>query len=452
MVVLPIDNATGDTALAAPLAAYGEHLRQSLATLPDLVVVDGDRTDQAVAQLGLPDSAVGDMKTDALLHEVPATWVLRPKIERKDGRFRFSATMIGPESSKLEVARDGDTDLLGVADLFTGDVVRTVRPETKFSAHLLPNSVSALADYGEGLLQRRQGRIGPALEKFTEATGADPNYAAAWLAQSQAAFQSAQLDAAADAAEHGARLGPPEPLRSAFEQLKASADGDLTAPIAKQEVRVKARPDDLDALLRLASLQGENGDFQVAIGNLRRLLVRDPNDPRASFLLGKYSIMHGDLRPAVDEYLVRALVLYKRSRNVFGEAEAVNALGVGFSRLGQTAEAEEQYRKAVELRRALGDRRGVASSLRNLAQMATIQGHFDQAQAQLGEARSLFEALGDRNGLSAVDNDLGLLAEERGDFTAALEAYRRVLRGREQAGDSDGVAESLNNNGFANYQ
>jgi tetratricopeptide (TPR) repeat protein len=162
--------------------------------------------------------------------------------------------------------------------------------------------------------------------------------------------------------------------------------------------------------------------------------------------------MHGELRPAVDEYLVRALVLYKRSRNVFGEAEAVNALGVGFSRLGQTAEAEEQYRKAVALRRTLGDRRGVASSLRNLAQLATIEGHFDDAQKQLDEARTLFEALGDRNGLSATDNDLGLLAEERGDFVKAQEAFRRVLRNSEQSGDADSVAESLNNIGFANYQ
>jgi tetratricopeptide (TPR) repeat protein len=145
-------------------------------------------------------------------------------------------------------------------------------------------------------------------------------------------------------------------------------------------------------------------------------------------------------------------VQYKRGNNAFGEAETVNALGVGFSRLGQTREAEEQYRKAVELRRQLDDRRGVASTLRNLAQLATIQGHFDQAQMQLDEARALFDALGDRSGLSAVDNELGLLAEERGDFGKALLAFRRVLASRQQAEDADGIAESLNNIGFANYQ
>ena len=47
---------------------------------------------------------------------------------------------------------------------------------------------------------------------------------------------------------------------------------------------------------------------------------------------------------------MRALVLYKRSRNLYGEAETVNALGVGYGRLGQTADAAYLYLKAVELR------------------------------------------------------------------------------------------------------
>jgi tetratricopeptide (TPR) repeat protein len=453
LLLLPMDNATGDATLGVPLAAYSEQLRQSLTTLPDLVVVDSDRVDQAVAQLGLPDSRAGDVATAAILREVPATQVLRPRLEHASGGYRFSATLSQVGSADINIVATTKPDLLIAADELTRNAAQAIRPGEKFSAHLLPGKLAALARYGDGLQARRQGHIGDALGKFTEATAADPTYASAWMAQAQAAFQSANLDAAADAAEHGAQLAPPQPLRLELEQWKALANGDdLATPIAQQVARIKARPDDLDGLLKLAFLQGENGDYPEAISNLHRLLARDGNDPRASFLLGKYSILHGDLRPAVDEYLVRALVLYKRSRNIFGEAEAVNALGVGFSRLGQTAEAEEQYRKAVELRHALGDRRGEASSLRNLAQMATIQGHFDQAQAQLGQARSLFEALGDRNGLSATDNDLGLLAEERGDFTTAMEAYRRKLRSSEQAGDADGAAESLNNIGFANYQ
>jgi len=452
LLVLPVENATGEPELVAPLAAYSEHLRQSLATVPDLVIVDGERVDQAIAQLGLPDSRVADVKTEAILREVPATQVLRPRLDHINGGYRFSASLSRAGSPDVEMVAIAKQDLLAAADEFTRDAARAIRPNAELAAHLLPGRSPVLAQYGEGLLERRQGRIGPALAKFSEATRADPSYAAAWLAQAQAAFQLAQFDAVADATERGLRLAPPVPLRLALTQWKALAEGDVAAAVAAQQARTAARPDDLDALLWLAFLQVQNGDSPAAIANLRRLLSRDANDPRAWFLLGKASIMHGDLRVAVDEHLVRALVLYKRSRNAFGEAETVNALGVGFDRLGQTGEAAEQYRKAVELRRALGDRRGVASSLRNLAHLATVQGNFAQAQSQLEEARSLFVALGDRAGLSAVDNELGLLAEERGDYARAMEAYRRVLSAREADGDDSGVAESLNNIGFANYQ
>jgi tetratricopeptide (TPR) repeat protein len=452
LLVLPVENPTGEAALGAPLVACSEHLRQGLSTLSDLNVVDGERVDQAIAQLGLPDGRISDVKTAAILREIPATQVLRPRLDRINGGFRFSATLSVGGAPDIEVVSTPKADLLAAADEFTGDIASKLRPNEKFSAHLLPGRMSALQDYGEGLLERRHGRIEPALEKFTEAAKEDPAYTAAWVAQAQSAFQSAQFDAASAAATRGLQLNPPPSLRIALDQWKALADGDLDQAIAGQKARIAARPDDLDGVLKLAFLQSENGDFPHAIGNLHRLLLRDRNDPRAWFLLGKCSIMHGDLRLAVDDYLVRALVQYKRGNNAFGEAETVNALGVGFSRLGQTREAEEQYRKAVELRRQLDDRRGVASSLRNLAQLATIQGHFDQAQAQLDEARTLFEALGDHSGLSAVDNELGLLAEERGDFGKALEAFRRVLASRQLADDADGIAESLNNIGFANYQ
>src|SRR5699024_1482446 len=128
-----------------------------------------------------------------------------------------------------------------------------------------------------------------------------------------------------------------------------------------------------------------------------------------------------------------------------------NAMGVAYARLGQADDAAEQLTRAVALRRALGDRRGVASSLRNLAQQSTVQGRFQEARAELDEARALFVALGDRDGEVAVDNELGLLAEERGDHAAAEVAFRRVLRSREEAGDEAGVAESLNNLGFARF-
>ncbi len=452
LLVLSIENATGDSSIDAALIGYSETLRQSIAASTDVVVVDGERVDQAVAQLGAADSRIGEIDSKSLLKILPATRILRPRIERADDAYRLTATLHVQGQPDSKLAESSNKDFLTAARKFTRGNVQGLQANSTIKIDLLPSRITTLAVFGEGIRERRNGRLDLSLQKLTEATTQEPKYASAWLMQSQVALLAGKADEAFNASEQGLLLPQPDRLRTDLLQAKSLADGDAKSLLASQQARVQKNPDDLDALLRLAFLQGQSGDQVAAIASLRRLLTRDENDPRAWFLLGKNSIMHGDIRPAVDDYLVHALVLYKRGRNPFGEAETVNALGVAYSRLGQTDDAQEQYRKAVELRRSLGDKRGVASSLRNLAQLATIQGHYDDAQSQLQEARGLFESLGDNDGLNAVDNELGLLAEERGDFVAALAAFRRTLQNREQAEDAEGAAESLNNIGFAQYQ
>lgn len=452
LLVLPVENATGDASIDAALIGYSETLRQSIAASTDVVVVDGERVDQAVAQLGAADSRIGEIDSGALLKILPATRILRPRIERVNNAYRLTTILHAPGQTESKRVESSNKDFLTAAREFTSNNVQGLQANSSINIDLLPTRMNTLSAFGDGIRQRRNGRLDLSLQKLTETTTQEPKFASAWLAQSQVALLAGKADEAFNAGEQGSLLPLPDRLRTDLLQAKSLADGDAKSLLASQQVRVQKNPDDLDALLRLAFLQGQSGDQVAAIASLRRLLTRDENDPRAWFLLGKNSIMHGEIRPAVDDYLVRALVLYKRGRNLFGEAETVNALGVAYSRLGQTDDAQEQYRKAVELRRSLGDKRGVASSLRNLAQLATIQGQYDDAQSQLQEARGLFEGLGDNDGLNAVDNELGLLAEERGDFVAALAAFRRSLQNREQAEDAEGAAESLNNIGFAQYQ
>ena len=452
LLVLPVENATGDVSIEAALTGYSESLRQSIAASTEVVVVDGERVDQAVAQLGAADSRIGEIDSKSLLKNLPATRILRPRIERVNDAYRLTATLHTRGETESKLAESSNKDFLTAAREFTRNNIKGLQANSMVKIDLLPSGMTTLSTFGDGLRARRNGRLDFSLQKLTETTTQEPKFASAWLAQSQVALLAGKADEAFNAGEQGLLLPLPDRLRTDLLQAKSLADGDTKSLLSSQQARVQKNPDDLDALLRLAFLQGQSGDQIGAIASLRRLLNRDENDPRAWFLLGKNSIMHGEIRPAVDDYLVRALVLYKRGRNPFGEAETVNALGVAYSRLGQTDDAQEQYRKAVELRRSLGDKRGVASSLRNLAQLATIQGHYDEAQLQLQEARGLFESLGDNDGLNAIDNELGLLAEERGDFVAALAAFRRTLQNREQAEDAQGVAESLNNIGFAQYQ
>lgn len=424
----------------AALTAIAEALRLGLAEPPAPPMVDADRSQLALAQAGLGGRRADDA---SLLAVLPATRILRMDLDAGTGLqaslvragdatpLRFQA----PEGANLQEMAAALARRFGLGELPPG---------------LLPADDNHLRAYGDALALRDAGRWEASASAFQALAADAPEFAPAWLGLAETAGAAGQHELAEQAARRGADLS--SPVKARLQAIVDEYEGRFDSVLAGQRARVQARPDDLDARLALAEMEIDAGSFDAATEVLQQLLARDPQDPRAWFLLGKAAILQGDHRAAVEEHLVRALVLYKRGRSAFGEAETTNAMGVGYARLGQVEAAEEQYQKAADLRRELGDRRGLASSRRNLAQLAMVRGHFDAAQDNLAEAGRLFEQLGDRGGAAAVDNELGLLAEERGNYADALAAYKRALRGREAVNDPQGTAESLNNIGFAHYQ
>ncbi|MEI2457385.1 protein kinase domain-containing protein [Lysobacter firmicutimachus] len=451
LLVMPLE-AGAEAVPEARRAALGAHLRDALAAQPGVAVVDGERTAQALRQLDPTGAARVD--PDALRALAAARDVLRPRLIRHDGRWRVQAQLRrGAEPVQVLDGGDAADPVAAVRAWATAPTVRAALAKGAALDPALPAANEALDAYGAGVLAQQDGRWNEALQRYRDATAAAPEYAAAWLAQGQAALALGEQDAAFDAIERGqAVAGRGAWLRRRLDAEHALLEGDPPKAIALARQALAATPDDTEAALQLARAQGAGGDFNGAVAALQALTGRDGNDPRGWYELGKFSILQGQAQRAVDDYLVRALVLFKRARNLHGEAETVNALGVGYGRLGQSADAAEQYRKAVELRRTLGNRRGVATSLRNLANVLAASGRFDEAAAQLAQARALQVELGDRAGLAATENELGLLAEERGDYRGALDAFRRALQSWRQVEDPHGTAQALNNIGFADYQ
>lgn len=451
LLVLPLD-APEQAALApARRAALAAQLRSALSGVPGLAVVDEDRTQQALRQLDPTGSARLDPA--ALRRTVGADRVLRVSLRPDAGRWLADAELSDERGGiRRSSGRGGDPQAAFAAlpdDAgFRGDL--GLRAPLALDLPAAP----ALDAYGEGLRARQDSAPVEALAAFRKAADSAPGFAPAWMGAAEAAQAIGDLDGAYDAIERGQRVAAnaPPSLRRRFAAERALLDGDPEAAAREWRAQLQATPDDTRAELELGRALGAGGDLAGAVKQLQALSARDANDPRAWYELGKFSILHGQARRAVDDYLVRALVLYKRSGNRYGEAETVNALGIGYSRLGQNDHAQEQYRKAVELRGAAGNRRGLATSLRNLGNVLSLSGRYDEAAASLEQARKLHLALDDRHGLAAVDNELGLLAEERGDYPAALRAFRLALQGWQQTGDAQGTAQALNDIGFAHYQ
>jgi tetratricopeptide (TPR) repeat protein len=423
-------------------------LRDALADAPGLARVDLDRTLQALGQL----DATGRPALAAMRRAGAASRVVRIDVEPLRGGWHVVGEQDGDGAARFDGPRAATA----------GDALRLwLRTATAIGALGLDRAIAldvpapdVLALRGAAEIARRDGHYDAALATLRQATQSGRADAGAWAALADVAQAVGEDDLALTALSQAQRGSPGSTPRFAQRLAAARAvlEGDAAAAARDWRVLLARAPSDTLAELQLARAQGAAGDFDAAIATLQHLTTRDAQDARAWYELGKLSILKGDARPAVDDYLLRALVLFKRGRNAYGVAEVVNALGVGYGRLGQTKDAEEQYRRAVELRRTVGNRRGVATSLRNLANLLSQRGAFEDAAASLDEARRINVELNDRAGMAAVDNERGLLEEERGHYAASLDAFRLALQGFERAGDPHGVAQALNDIGFAHYQ
>ena len=457
VLVMPVQAPTNGLAEARGVA-LAALLRNALQATPGVAIVDGERTHQALRQLDPTGTANIDVAT--LQRIVGADRVLQLDVRPSGNRWQATARLQGSNESE-PLAATADDPISAFAQLAAlPALARTLGATAPALPFALPPCAQpcanqALDEFGAALLAKQRSAPADAFVSARKATALAPDFTLAWLLQSEMAQAVGETDAAYDAVEAGQRSADKTHATALQHRLlaeRALLDGDPPAAAAEWRTQLAQTPDDTFAELGYARALGAGGDFKGAIAALQKLVTRDPNDPRGWFELGKFSILAGDAQRAVDEYLVRALVLYKRSGNRYGEAETANALGIGYARLGQTADAEKQYREAVELRRAVGNRRGLATSLRNLGNILSQQGKFDEAASVLKQAGELHAALGDRGGQAAVENEQGILAEERGDYPNALMHFRRALQTWQQLGEKAGTAQALNDIGFALYQ
>lgn len=448
LLVLPL-RGEGIAADPARDAALTARLRDALSSVPGLAVVDAERTRQALRVRDPGGQAMPDPLP--LARAAAARRVLETRWVGAPGGVRLRARLIaiGQPVVTIEGPRAADPVAALHAWITAPGTAGALGVSGRLPAPALP-SAPALTTYGEGLRARDEGRLDVAIARFEAAVATAPDDAAAWAALARVALETGERGKAADAIVQAQRSAPPA-LAPQLSALRATIEDDPAA-LAQWAALSRAQPDDTAAALQWARAQAGAGEVDAAAAALQALAARDPDDPRMWFERGKLAILRGEARIAVDDHLVRALVAFKRGRDAYGEAETVNALGVGYGRLGQTADAAEQYRRAIVLRRALGNRRGLATSLRNLANVLSLTGDYAGADRALREAGDINAQIGDREAHAAVDNERGLLAEERGDHRAALDAFKRALRTWQDMDDRHGAADALNNIGFAHYQ
>lgn len=460
VALLPLADETGRPELAWVASGIPEMLAASLAESPDLRVLDSHQVFRTVEDLKLPHGPLPDDEARRLAGLLDADRLIAGRVRTAGGQLRIDLTLLATEPPGLPAATfhaeakvDESFQLVEKLGTILREKLAVEELDPQMPEPAASRSAPALADYAKGVASLLRGDAQAAVPALERAVKADPGYTAAWVRLAQAQEALGRGAAAKDAARRAVEtLGPVE-SRAGYEARAIEARL-LGHPERAQQILSQLLiryPDDLGARIELAVAYGEQGSLDRALAELTKVVGLAPHHPRAWFLLGKYSIYARNPQRAVEEYLVKALVVQNELGSEPGQAEVLNAFGNAYRDLSKLTQAADYYARAGEIWHRLGHERGYAITLRNRALLHVQRGEYEAAEEQLQAALRLLQQLGDQPALAELYNTFGALAEQRGRYEEMLDYYRQALRIRRDLGNDLDLIESFGNIAFTSY-
>ncbi len=232
---------------------------------------------------------------------------------------------------------------------------------------------------------------------------------------------------------HGTRYAMLEPVRQyARERLEATG--------GSTHVQLRHARHFLVVAERAASELEGQGDQRASmerldqeLDNLRvalRWCEQTPGDEAADIMLRMTAALwrFWEMRWYVEEgrrWLAAALARSEPAPPV--RARVLNAAGNLARDQGDHEQARAFHEQSLEIRRALGDTRGVAASLNNLGVTARDVGQAERTLELCQEAYDLFQEVGDEHGAAIALISLGNAATQQGDLARARVFYEESL-------------------------
>ena len=452
LVVLPIQNATGDPALG-PMAEVGmtELLATALRDSRHLTVVDGDAVARAFSTFHLdPSHPLAPNQQAQVLQVLGAPLYIQGTLERDPGtgslRFCYALrTRSGKarhQGQALAPPTGGFTPY-GVVDLAARDLLRKVDPLDLVTTHGEPPPGEAYAFYARGKALFLKGDFKGSEPLLREAAYRAPAFSLAVttyagclrrlggdqaLAVTNWALMAAR--ATGDRWAEGRALGVKAYLvRDQGDLVEAERLRRTTLALAEE---LKDLDGQAVAENHLGLIAAERGRDAQAQAYYRKSLELSRQIGDQSFIalaqnnLANLALKSGDLKGAGERY--REVQQTQASiGNRFGEAIALNNLGVVALTSGNLVEAESWLAKALAIREAVGDQAGSATSQRNQGILWLMKGDLNQAQTRFEVALATARSSGVKTIEAECAFCLGDLLRLRTNFRRAQETYRKVL-------------------------
>ncbi len=463
LAIIPFYNASGDSNLNWMGASIAEALNSDIGHSAHLRMVSADRLQQVLHDLGVSSQSPLDLSTLRRIAEFThADTVVWGKYEKFGQTTRISATIHDfktDQEASLSTDVANENQLLASLEKLAGDLREKLASTPEIlkelqahSEHVTTKSIPALKAYDEGTQLARAGQLTQAVTKFEEATTDDPTFAMAFSKLAQTYGAMGYDDKADQASRRAVELSDNLPAQDRFliAASHASLTHDTAKAIAAYEQLLKVNPDDSDVQFTLATLYEQTGDYDQAKKYLSKLLASDPNYVAALIASGRVDIRSGDAQAALDP-LNKAYGLAVQFDNQQQKGAILQALGVAYQRLNKLDDALRNFNQALEIRRKIGDQRGIAGSLAQIAQVQTDLGNANAALASYEEAVKVDRAIGDKNGLTQHLASLGSFYLDRGQNDKALTYVNEALQVARDTSDQPTQALLLLNIGTAHF-
>jgi len=184
-------------------------------------------------------------------------------------------------------------------------------------------------------------------------------------------------------------------------------------------------------------LEREHDNLRAALAGIGLTAADAPKLLRLSCCLTRFWMVRGYWGEGLTR-LRTALEL--TDTDAADRAKALNACGQLACQLGDYSLAESFYLRSIEIRRGIGDERGVAVALNNLGLVHLYREDFTAAHPLLSEALQLFRKLDQPRPIAAVLSNLATILHNQGDCVVAESQLQEALHIARDLGDHLAVA------------
>ncbi len=457
LAVMPFQNSSGDQSWDWLGPSLADMLSTDVGQSSHLRTVPPDRVQQVFHDLRIAPNSIVDSSTLSRVAEFTnADTLVWGQYTKLGNQIRIDANLQDRKHNRtiqvkaeaasqkdLSAAVDRLADQIRKNLALSSDIVKELQAQ---SFKPTSSSVDALRDYNEGLQFLRQGNNLEAQKRLQASTNEDPQFAVAWSRLGEAYSALGYDSDAEQSARRAVDLSQNLPLAERYfiEASLARVTKDNKKAIAAYENLARSFPDNLDVLYSLGSLYEDERDLDKARTYYGKVLASDGKNLDALLAMGRVEIKSGNPQQSLDP-LDRARHLAIDLDNQEQEALILQATGIAYKHMNKPTEALRNYQDSMALNEHLGQKRGVAASLVEIAQLQLTLGKPDAALAAYSQALKIRKDIGDKKEAGDTLIDLGDFYLERGQPDQAMAVFKESLQIQRDAGDEAYQALCLNN-------